>query len=275
MIVARPYNGSFEWVLQGKAFPDGWVPRGGDARTTWLWTPRKAYDGEHCIAISNPTYATGGSTVIQEDRFAIDVSPGERWILSVYMATNLQGKRLVAACHFLDQVGNPVSSTELRFSSTIMLEEYVGLVAVPPASAKALVEVGVQDTGMVWIDLVRFRRLHPPDLIGPTGEDCWGRLPRAYTQDGVTTTLPVDISNLRRVTFFFSNLGVRNPAVAFLEVSPDKIHWQRDTEDKFIAPGETRSLVPLVLSKYARVCFRCESPGKSTKVEVRYEGQQI
>jgi len=91
------------------------------------------------------------------------------------------------------------------------------------------------------------------------------------TQDSVQCTSPYNIL-LYDYSYLVVNTGA-NPAVAYLQVSPNTTYWQTESETKTINPGALVSFVPNTIAKYARLCYQSQQPSQSTSLTIYLQGR--
>lgn len=118
------------------------------------------------VKIVNPSFTANLVSVIQSPAFATPVQAGEKWAVSAWMATDAPGKELRLLMDFYDAGGAFVHSAHLKFASGVAPALYGGAVTVPPGAGRAVLNIGMHDTGVLWLDGVRFTRLHPSPCTG-------------------------------------------------------------------------------------------------------------
>lgn len=275
MAVNRAYNGGFEIGNGAGAFPDGWIRGAGDASTVYSWVSENVYDGVKAIKIVNSTFMANLVSVIQPLGVATAVAEGEKWEAGAWMVTDAPGKGLRVLVDFYDALGGFVHSAHLKFTSTTTLARYAGVVTVPAGAAKAALDVGMHDTGTVWLDAVSFVRLHPVDPV-----DVGERPERFFyrTVTGVTTgdafafLAPVDTSDQALLTFIVKNTGTPNADVK-LQISADGSTWLDEGDPRVVAGGATVTLVPATFLKFARLAHRSSVAGQPTTLDVTVQAQ--
>lgn len=160
-------NMGFEWSETGGAFPDAWIPIGGDAFTQWLWSTENPVEGTRTLKVVNPSFIANVTGVMTRPEDAFPVAPGDVWDLEAFMSTDSAGKALRLILVITDAMGDAVEERHLKFTSTTSMQRYKGLVRVGhPAAVRGQVLVGMQDTGTIWVDYILARRLFPnePEL---------------------------------------------------------------------------------------------------------------
>lgn len=65
----------------------------------------------------------------------------------------------------------------------------------------------------------------------------------------------------------------QNPAAATLMTSPDGLHWQVESETKFIKPGTAASFIPDTIARFSRLRFWAAYYGTTTVLEVYVQGR--
>lgn len=273
----RVYNGGFEIPDGTGAFPDGWVKGAGDANTVWSWTTENAYDGSRTLKIANPTFIANLTSVIQHPSAAVAVTPGERWEASAWLLADAPGKQLRLLVDFYDGAGAFVHSAHLKFSSTAGLARHAGVVAVPAGAATARLNVGMHDTGTVWVDAVGFVRLHPLDAadLARQRQNTFERTMTGLgTGDALAFLAPVESGELATLTFIVRNTGGQSLTVQ-LQVSADGVSWLNDSQEADVAGGSARALVPRTFARYTRLGHRSTTAGLPTTLDVTIQGQYL
>lgn len=90
-------------------------------------------------------------------------------------------------------------------------------------------------------------------------------------QDHANFTKPLNI-----LLFNYSYLIVNNgiyPALAYLQVSCDGIHWQTESSVKTIVTGEMVSCVADTITKYARLCYQAQNINQHTELTIYIQGR--
>lgn len=275
MALNRVYNGGLEVAGGYGNFPDGWVQGNGDASTVYTWVSENAYDGVKAIKIVNPTFMSNLVSVIQDRGVGIPVTEGEKWEASAWMVTDTPGKRLRVLVDFYDAMGAFVASAHLKFSSTTTLARYAGVVTVPAGAARAVVEVGMHDTGTVWLDFVGFARLFPLETMDVADRD---QPFFQRTTTGVTTgdtfafLAPVDTARQAILTFMVRNTGT-TAAVVKMQISPDGTTWLDEGAPVNVAGGGAVALVPGRFLRLARLAHRSAAGSQPTTLEVAVQAQ--
>lgn len=83
-------------------------------------------------------------------------------------------------------------------------------------------------------------------------------------------------SALNILLFNYSYLIVNNglsPALVYLQVSCDGIHWQTESSVKTIATGEMVSCVPDTITKYARLSYQAQHSAQHTALTIHIQGR--
>lgn len=157
-------NMGFEFAQAGGAFPNAWIPVGGDAATQWIWSTENPVEGTRTVKVINPSFTANVTGVMGASQTAFPLAPGDLWHLEAFMMTDTAGKALRLILVVLDASGSPVEQRHLKFSSTAAMQRYSGFVQVQhPLAAAGVVLVGMHDTGTLWIDYVLARRLFPAE----------------------------------------------------------------------------------------------------------------
>lgn len=90
-------------------------------------------------------------------------------------------------------------------------------------------------------------------------------------QDDANYTEPIDV-----LLFNYSYLIVNNglyPALVYLQVSCDDIHWQTELSIKTVVPGETAACVPDIITKYSRLCYQSQNVSQNTELTIHIQGR--
>ncbi|NPV52079.1 MAG: glycosyltransferase [Firmicutes bacterium] len=154
----RVFNHSFERVGQRNLWPEGWQDAGyGDERTTLIYSTEHPSDGTRSIKLINPTFMGTAVGIIQTKDYTVRVEPGERWEASAEIKSDQPGKHLRIMAHFWDPAGNWIGWHHLKFiSAGKEMKQYAGLVDIPDGVSGVTLQVGMHDTGTLWIDNVAF-----------------------------------------------------------------------------------------------------------------------
>ncbi len=273
----RVYNGGFEIADGTGAFPDGWVKGAGDANTVWSWVTENPYDGSRTVKIVNPTFTANLVSVIQDASAAVAVTPGDRWEASAWMMTDAAGKALRILVDLYDGTGAFVHSAHLKFTSTTSLRRYAGVVAVPAGAATARLNVGMHDTGTVWMDAVGFTRVNPLNAadVGRQRENTFERTVTGLgSGDAFAFLFPVESGELATLTFVVRNTGTRSLTVQ-LQVSADAANWLADSPEAEVAAASARALAPRTFARYTRLAYRSTAAGFPTTLDVTVQGQYL
>ncbi|MFZ5924537.1 MAG: glycosyltransferase, partial [Bacillota bacterium] len=154
----RISNHSFE-LVGGEAGPlYGWQDAGfGDERTAVVSSTEHPSSGVRAVKIINPIFMATAVGIIQTRECSVQVKPGERWEASACMKSDRPGKHLRIIMHFWDQAGRWVGWHHLKFvSAGTETKRYAGLVDIPEGVSSVTLQVGMHDTGVLWIDDVAF-----------------------------------------------------------------------------------------------------------------------
>lgn len=97
-------------------------------------------------------------------------------------------------------------------------------------------------------------------------------------QSVTVSTLPsVQFTTAFNVLLYdYSYLAVNTgafPAAAYLQISPDGINWEVQSDTKTINPGILLSFVPNVIAKYARLAYRSQPPSPNTTLQIYLQGR--
>lgn len=110
-------------------------------------------------------------------------------------------------------------------------------------------------------------------------EERWAlrALPLENSWNVTTLDTPQYTPSINVLTYDYSyivlNTGA-NPAVAYLQVSPNNTNWQPESETKTILPGTTTvSYVPSTIAKFARLCYQAQQPSHQTTLTVFAQGR--
>jgi len=90
-------------------------------------------------------------------------------------------------------------------------------------------------------------------------------------KDHVNSTRPLNIL-LFNYSYLIVNKGIY-PALAYLQVSCDGIHWQTESSVKTIAPGQMVSCVADTITKYAQLCYQAQNTGQHTELTIYIQGR--
>jgi len=74
----------------------------------------------------------------------------------------------------------------------------------------------------------------------------------------------------------FSYLAVntgQNPAIAFLQISPNNIIWETQTAMKVIPPNTMVTFVSSVIAKYAHLGYQSQQTDHSTSLTIYIQGR--
>lgn len=154
------YNFSFE-LSDETGFPDGWLKYYGDSSTVWSQSSEFAVSGQYAMKIYNPTFMTNRTGVLLDK--GISVYEHQVFKVGAYFRTETAGKELRILVHFYDNNNTLLFSEIYKFTSTTDMELYSALLTVPSGIALDYIkiEVGMHDTGTVWIDNVSVVELYP------------------------------------------------------------------------------------------------------------------
>ena len=64
-----------------------------------------------------------------------------------------------------------------------------------------------------------------------------------------------------------------SPAAAYLQISPDGINWETQSDTKAINPSTLISFVPDVIAKYARLGYRSQPASPNTTLQIYIQGR--
>ena len=73
-------------------------------------------------------------------------------------------------------------------------------------------------------------------------------------------------------TYIIVNTGTA-PAIAYLQSSPDSLHWGLESAVKTINPGQTEKCVPDFIVKYSRLCYQSADATQSTTLQIHIQGR--
>jgi hypothetical protein len=90
------------------------------------------------------------------------------------------------------------------------------------------------------------------------------------TDNPILSTHPIN-TLLFNYTYIIVNAG-SNPAIAYLQSSPDSFHWRSESAVKTINPGQTENFVPDFIAKYSRLCYQSAVDRQSTSLEIHIQG---
>lgn len=90
-------------------------------------------------------------------------------------------------------------------------------------------------------------------------------------QNSLQCTSPINIL-VYDYSYLVVNTGA-NPAVAYLQVSPNNANWQTESATKIINPGDLVSFVPDTIAKYARLCYQSQLPMQGTSLTIYIQGR--
>lgn len=154
----RIFNHSFELVGSEAGPLHGWQDAGfGDERTAVVCSTEHPSSGVRSVKIINPIFMATAVGIIQTREYSIQVKPGERWEARACMKSDHPGKHLRIMIHFWDQAGRWVGWHHLKFvSAGTEMSRYAGLVDIPEGVSSVTLQVGMHDTGVLWIDDVAF-----------------------------------------------------------------------------------------------------------------------
>lgn len=154
----RIFNHSFELVSSEAGLLHGWQDAGyGDERTAVVCSTEHPSSGVRSVKIINPIFMATAVGIMQTRECSIQVKPGERWEASACMKSDRPGKNLRIMIHFWDEAGRWVGWHHLKFiSAGTEMSRYAGLVDIPEGVSSVTLQVGMHDTGVLWIDDVAF-----------------------------------------------------------------------------------------------------------------------
>lgn len=129
--------------------------------------------------------------------------------------------------------------------------------------------------------------IRPPMIDSRTSNDPTNRCPqnnshrmlRATSLDQSVTVLalsfiqftsPIDVL-VYDYSYLIVNIGA-DPAMAYLQISPDGTNWENQSDTKTINTGTLVSLVPDVIAKYARLAYQLQS-GTLTSLQIYTQGR--
>lgn len=84
-------------------------------------------------------------------------------------------------------------------------------------------------------------------------------------------TSPIDVL-VYDYSYLIVNIGA-NPAVAYLQISPDGTTWETQSDTKTITAGTLVSFVPDVIAKYARLAYQSQPGSLSTTLQIYTQGR--
>lgn len=93
----------------------------------------------------------------------------------------------------------------------------------------------------------------------------------AITQNQILSTTPIN-TLIFNYTYIIVNAGPA-PAIAYLQSSPDSIHWGPESASKTILPNQTESLVPDFIAKYSRLCYQSADFKQNTTLKIHIQGR--
>ncbi|MEW6661111.1 MAG: DUF6385 domain-containing protein [Bacillota bacterium] len=152
------YNSNF---IYGKApdysFPDGWLEVGGDKDTKWVWN--KAPSGEGQVKIVNPHNIKAGIRQLQS--VYVPIGEKQRWLLKVFLTADTPGRLAYIRINYRNPAGFPLGSAEFYHKINPDKTEYQDVMITPCGASAALVEVGLEEAGTLYINGVFCWRLYP------------------------------------------------------------------------------------------------------------------
>lgn len=83
-------------------------------------------------------------------------------------------------------------------------------------------------------------------------------------------TSPIDVL-VYDYSYLVVNIGV-DPAVAYLQISPDGTNWETQSATTTISAGTLVSFIPDVIAKYARLAYQLQS-GTFTSLQIYTQGR--
>lgn len=78
---------------------------------------------------------------------------------------------------------------------------------------------------------------------------------------------------LYHYSYLVINTGKVYPGQAYLEVSADGIHWERQSAVQVIQPGQQGSVSPNIIARYARLCYQTTAPEMTTPLMIYIQGR--
>lgn len=143
------------------AFPDGWLPVGGDESTNWLW--QKSPSGAGQVKIVNPNNIKAG--IIQQQSVYVPIGEKQRWLLRLSLATDQPGRLAYIRINYRNPAGFPLGSAEFFHKMKPEQAGYQAVVTTPCGASAALLEVGLESAGTLYIHEVVCCRLYPVKKI--------------------------------------------------------------------------------------------------------------
>lgn len=158
------FNSTFDIAAEAGEFPLGWIRVNGDDGTTWEWSSEFPVYGQHTVKIANQSYTQGLLGITQEQRYCVEVHPGEVYEISGWMKTEREGVPLRLIPVFMTANLRYHSEVHLKFTSSTAMQRYGGIAVVPDGAYRAKVACGVHDSpatlpSVLWISWVNLRRL--------------------------------------------------------------------------------------------------------------------
>lgn len=276
------FNHNFALPNSADNFPTGWDKHTESPLAVIYW--QKDYKHHHCVMISNPFHDQQAS-IFQQPPFYIPVGEQELWeagtVLRVY-----RKMRASITVHFVKD-SFPVSSSRLDFHLTPGSRYYCRSITIPHDIDYAYLEVGIQDTGQLWIENVFFGQLFPhPKTINVNTVEAVKRIIHPVKIEKLTRDTVEDViagsilqtSNIQDVlklctyTFCVLNQG-DNAAYLQLQMSPDGINFTSEAiADPFLAPGQIKALDFNYFLRYARLAYWTED-GNTTPLRIFFQAQ--
>ncbi|MEN6349802.1 MAG: DUF6385 domain-containing protein [Syntrophomonas sp.] len=280
------FNHNFIYPNESGDFAAGWQKSRGAKNSSFTWEKDDELE-DGSIAIKNKSNQFG--SISQQKTYSMPVAGEQIWEVGAVVKANIRSQ-LVIIIHFQSDSFSRVLRVSLDFLVDGDEEYHFGIVSVPAGINSAFLELGLKETGTVWIQEVIFRRIFPPEKfsIDPQGRlnvnkvttvgrileplsltqplEVNARLLKEYretTEDLVAENRPKtsaihDFTNLDEYSFFAMNQGHEDVWLQ-IELSPNGVNWVNDSQKTRLKGGAMEIMVCDHFLKYGRIKYYTES----------------
>jgi len=288
------FNHNFIYPNDMVNFPAGWQIFKGHNTASFYWE----LDSKQNYRVGIKNKKNTPASICQEPFYNIPVYEKQVWEIGAMLKVNHKSWATIRV-HFTSRSFSRPLSISLDFLLEPICHNYSGIITIPQGADYAMLEIGIEEAGCMWIEDVNFKRVFP---IEKYDMDARGRL-NINNVESVTRILePVDVNgtfelvkpnkdfvedvkadtikrhstiqdvfNLSTYSFCVINEGT-NEAVVQMQLSPNGINWAEDPiADDHIDSGQLKILVYNRFARYVRLKYWTDNG--ITKLRIYFQGQ--
>lgn len=296
--VNKIYNHNFVFPSISGEFAAGWQKCKRPRSSSFY----REKTGSYSYAIRITNKSTQLASICQQRCYKIPVYERQIWEAGAVLKTSKKCCATIIV-HFINSASTRTLHAALEFIVEPEEDYYYGVVSIPPGSDYVYLELGIKETGTLWIEDVIFKRIFP---VGEYDVDPRGRLnintvekikqlvdpvkiqgpvevkghfakpSREFVEDVVAcsnkkNSTVQDILLLNIYSFCTLNQGKETIKIQ-LQISPDAANWINDGPEEYVGPGELKIFVPQRFLRYTRLLFSTKNKNTSN-LRIFFQGQ--